>query len=81
MSGIRLDSYFPFWSNSVFLCDHGSSKPARGSVRTGPQLHPTEADAAGWLMLEGKRQGENWQPVIRRENAGEEGKKCQGQKQ
>lgn len=43
MSGIRLDSYFLFWSNPVFLCDHSFSKPAR-EVQSG--LHPVEAAEA-----------------------------------
>lgn len=53
MSGIRLDSYFLFWSNTVFLCD------------TVSQRHPAEAAGAltSWLMLEeetGRESAARW---------------------
>ena len=77
MSGIRLDSYFLLWSNTVFLCDRVSQ--SQPEVQSG--LHPSEAAGAltGWLMLEGKRQGGNRQPggsygAIRK-------RKCQGREE
>lgn len=72
MSGIRLDSYFLFWSNTVYsYVTMVSQSWAEVQSELDHNCTTTEAAVAGWLMLEGKRKGENQQPVIKK-------RKCRG---